>query len=179
MIICASITDKISRLYSQTQKLIYLSHWKQFGNKGKYFTSYLSFNILEQFITVITDQVLTVIFKEIQNAKYFSIIVDSMLDVSRVDQLSFVVRYVKNNGTPIKRFMWFLPNSGHKSEELTVEVMTTLFLYDLDPAFLHAQSYDNASNMAGAYSGLQSRIKKINFCSLYCSFLKFNWDMCS
>jgi len=68
------------------------------------------------------------------------------------------VRYVKDNGTPIEWFMCFLPNSGHKSDE----VMTTLSLYDLDPAFLRAQSHDNASNMAGAYSGLQARIKEIN-----------------
>lgn len=138
------------------------THIKQFGNKGKGFTSYLSFNIFEQFITVMADQVLTVIVEEIQKAKYFSIIVDSTPDVSHVDQLSFVVRYVKDNGTPIERFMCFLPNSGHKSEELTDEVITTLSLYDLDPAFLRAQSYDNASNMAGAYSGLQARIKEIN-----------------
>ncbi|XP_029345826.1 uncharacterized protein LOC100569266 [Acyrthosiphon pisum] len=108
------------------------THIEQFGNKGKGFTSYLSFNIFDQLITIMADQ------------------------------LSFVVWYVKDNGTPIERFMCFLPNSGHKSEELTDEVMTTLSLYDLDPAFLCAQSYDNASNMAGAYSGLQARIKGIN-----------------
>ncbi|XP_022163997.1 uncharacterized protein LOC111029339 [Myzus persicae] len=81
------------------------SHIEKFGNKGKGFTSYLSFNIFEQFITVMADQVLAVIVEEIQKAKYFSIIVDSTPDVSHVDQLSFVVRYVKNNGTPIERFM--------------------------------------------------------------------------
>jgi len=138
------------------------THIEKFGNKGKGFTSYLSFNIFEQFITVMADQVLTVIVEEIQKAKYFSIIVDSTPDISHVDQLSFVVRYVKNDGTPIERFMCFLPNSGHKSEELTDEVLTMLSLFDLDPAFLRAQSYDNANNMAGAYSGLQARIKEIN-----------------
>jgi hypothetical protein len=83
-------------------------------------------------------------------------------DIPHVDQLSFVVRYVKNDGTPIERFMYFLLNSGHKSEELTDEILTTLSIFDLDSAFLRAQSYDNASNMAGAYCGLQVRIKEIN-----------------
>ncbi|XP_025200207.1 zinc finger MYM-type protein 1-like [Melanaphis sacchari] len=115
------------------------THIEKFANKGKGFTSYLSFNIFEQFITVMADP-----------------------DISHVDQLSFVVRYVKNDGTPIERFMCFLPNSGHKSEELIDEVLTMLSLFDLDPIFLRAQSYDNASNMAGAYSGLQARIKEIN-----------------
>jgi hypothetical protein len=41
------------------------THIEQFGNKGKGFTSYLSFNIFEQFITVMTDQVLIVIVEEI------------------------------------------------------------------------------------------------------------------
>jgi hypothetical protein len=100
--------------------------------------TYLSLNIFEQFITVMADQVFTVIVEEIQKAKYFSIIVDSTPDISHVDQLSFVVRYIKNDGTPIERFMCFLNNSGHKSEELTDEILTTLSIFYLDPAFLRA-----------------------------------------
>lgn len=38
----------------------------------------------------------------------------------------------------------------------------TLKNYDLDIANCRRQSYDNASNMSGAYSGLQARIKEVN-----------------
>lgn len=41
---------------------------------------------------------------------------DSTPDISYVDQLAIMVWFIKNNGTPIKRFMCFLPYSEHKSE---------------------------------------------------------------
>jgi hypothetical protein len=78
------------------------SHFEKFGNKGKGkgSTYYLSFQTHEQIITLMSDTVLQIIIKEIQTAKYFSIIVDSTPDVSHVDQLSFVIRYVDGKGFP-------------------------------------------------------------------------------
>lgn len=137
------------------------SHFEKFGNKGKGSTSYLSFQTYEQIITLMSDTVLQTIVKEIQTAKYFSIIVDSTPDVSHVDQLSFVIRYVDGKGFPQERFLGFLGNTGHKSEQLCDAVLNTLVLYQLNTDNLRGQSYDNASNMSGAYSGLQTRIKKI------------------
>lgn len=61
------------------------THIDKFGNKGKGFTSYLSFNIFEKFITIMADQVLRVIIEEIKKSKYFSIIVDSTPDISHID----------------------------------------------------------------------------------------------
>jgi len=137
------------------------SHISKHANKGKASTSYLSFRTYEQFITLMSDKVLENILKEVQTAKYFSIIVDSTPDISHTDQLSFVIRYVLD-GYPKERFMCFLENTGHKSEQLADSVLTTLALYNIDLANLRGQSYDNASNMSGAYSGLQARIKEVN-----------------
>ncbi|KAF0710286.1 zinc finger MYM-type protein 1-like, partial [Aphis craccivora] len=142
------------------------SHISKYANKGKGSTSYLSFHTYEQFITLMSDKVLENILKEVQTAKYFSIIVDSTPDISHTDQLSFVIRYVLD-GYPKERFMCFLKNTGHKSEQLADSVLTTLALYNIDLANLRGQSYDNASNMSGAYSGLQARIKEVNPLAVY------------
>ena len=56
-------------------------HISKYTNKGKGSTSYLSFYTYEQFITLMSDKVLENILKEIQTAKYFSIIVDSTPDI--------------------------------------------------------------------------------------------------
>ncbi|XP_047132222.1 zinc finger MYM-type protein 1-like [Hydra vulgaris] len=88
-------------------------HIEKFGNKGKGSTSYLSFNIYEQFISIMADNVIQQMVKEIKEAKYFSISVDSTPDISHVDQLSFIFRYVQKNGCPVERFLGFLPKSGH------------------------------------------------------------------
>jgi len=44
------------------------------------------------------DQVLEPIVKELGSAKYFSVTVDSTPDISHVDQLTCVLRYVLLNG---------------------------------------------------------------------------------
>nr|XP_047138958.1 zinc finger MYM-type protein 1-like [Hydra vulgaris] len=137
-------------------------HIKKFGNKGKGSTSYLSFNIYEQFISIMADNVIQQMVKEIKEAKYFSISIDSTPDISHVDQLSFIFRYVQKNGCPVERFLGFLPNSGHKSEELADAVFLVLESHGLDINNCRGQSYDNASNMSGRYTGLQARIKKVN-----------------
>lgn len=65
------------------------------------------------------------ITKNIQNAKYFSFSVDSTPDIAHVDQLSLIVRFVKENGQPVERFLCFLPNTGHKSEDMLKAVLDT------------------------------------------------------
>ncbi|XP_065678120.1 zinc finger MYM-type protein 1-like [Hydra vulgaris] len=108
------------------------------------------------------DNVIQQMVKEIKEAKYFSISIDSTPDISHADQLSFIFRYVQKNGCPVERFLGFLPNSGHKSEELADAVFLVLESHGLDINNCRGQNYDNASNMSGRYTGLQARIKKVN-----------------
>lgn len=136
-------------------------HIKKFGNQGKGHTSYTSFHTYEQFIIIMANKVTDKIIKEVQNARYYSISVDSTPDISHKDQLSFIIRYVSENGTPVERFVCFLENIGHKSKELSDAVLTVINSYNIDISYLRGQSYDNAMNMSGIYSGLQARIKEI------------------
>ncbi|XP_025414632.1 uncharacterized protein LOC112686517 [Sipha flava] len=62
-------------------------------------------------------------------------------DVTHIDQLSFIIRYVLPIGEPVERFIGFIDDAGHKAES--------------------SQSYDNAKNMSGIYSGVQVRIKDV------------------
>lgn len=71
--------------------------------KGK--TSYLSSTTCNEFISMIAAKVMKTIVAEIKNSKYFSIIVDSTADISHIDELSLVIRYVTENGTPVERFL--------------------------------------------------------------------------
>lgn len=134
------------------------NHIKEFGNKKKGSTSYLSFTIYEEFINIMAEKVINHIIKDIKESKYYSISIDSTPDISHVDKLAFIIRYVKN-GVPVERFLEFLSNSGHKAEDLENAVLHVLESHTLDLNNCRGQSYDNAANMAGAYSGLQTRIK--------------------
>lgn len=99
-------------------------HISKYGNPGKGNTSYLSFSTYEQFIKIMSEKVINTIVDEIKSSKYFSISIDSTPDISHTDQLSFVIRYVLSNGEPIERFIGFLENVGHKSENLAESVLS-------------------------------------------------------
>ena len=141
-------------------------HLKKYGNCGKGTTSYLSANICEEFISLIGKRVQDEILKEINESKYYSIGVDLTPDVSHMDQLSFTVRYVKEN-VPTERFLEFIPIYSHGSEYLANTVLAYLAEKNIPITDCRGHSYDNASNMAGHYSGLQARIKSVNQSALY------------
>lgn len=137
-------------------------HIERFGNKGSGSTSYLSKTVYEEFVQLMGKKVLQQIVTEIKKSKYYSIIVDSTPDISHADQLAFIIRYLQSDGTPKERFIKFIDNPGHKSEQLAEIVIDTLSSLDIDIKDCRGQSYDNARNMSGAYTGLQKRIKDIN-----------------
>lgn len=134
-------------------------HLKKFGNPGKGNISYLSANICNEFIEVMGKQVLKKIINEVKSAKYFSISVDSTPDLSHIDQLTFIIRYVKDC-VPVERFLKFIPIKEHKSKYLAETILNFLEIHDIPIKDCRGQSYDNSSNMSGKYSGLQTRIKE-------------------
>ncbi|XP_029347739.1 uncharacterized protein LOC100568464 isoform X2 [Acyrthosiphon pisum] len=108
------------------------NHLETYGNPGKGNTSYISYNIYEQFINIMSKQVLNTIIQEVKASRYFSISVDSTPDISHIDQLSFCVRYVNNKGEPVERFLCFLDQIGHKADDMANAVFSVLKKYDLN-----------------------------------------------
>lgn len=121
----------------------------------------MSTTICEEFISIIATHVKEKIHGEISEAQYYSISVDSTPDVTHVDQLTFCIRYVKC-GTIIERFLEFIPIHGHTSEYLADTVHNYLKDNEIDIKNCRGQCYDNANNMAGKYTSLQTRIRDVN-----------------
>ncbi|XP_025423428.1 zinc finger MYM-type protein 1-like [Sipha flava] len=137
-------------------------HIEKYGNRGKGTPSYLSSTIYEELLLLMKNDIIKIILKELKAAKYYSLIVDSTPDIANVDQLVIALRYVLPSGVPAERFLIFIPNSGHKSKEMSNVVMDFLNSHNIPIENCRGQSYDNARNMSGQYSGLQSRIKSFN-----------------
>lgn len=136
-------------------------HIETYGNKGKGVTSYLSANICEEFIEIMGEKVFSYIIAELKKSKYYSFSVDSTPDIAHVDQLSFTVRYIVDC-LPVERFLMFIPIERHGAEYLANTVFAFLEVHDINIHDCRGQSYDNASNMSGPYSGLQTRIRDVN-----------------
>jgi hypothetical protein len=132
-------------------------HIRLHGNKGRGHTSYLSSTICEEFIQIMGKKVLSVIVEEAKLCKYYSISVDSTPDVSHVDQLTFIIRYVLPTG-PVERFLRFLPIFRHTGAHMTEIALDFLKDNNIDIQDCRGQSYDNASNMSGKYNGMQQLV---------------------
>ena len=108
------------------------------------------------------------IAQEIKAARYFSISVDFTPDIAHVDQLIIVVRYISPScHEPVMRFLMFLPIYSHTGENPADTLTKYLATCGLDIAHCRRQSYTNANNMSGQYSGMQARIRAINDYAIY------------
>jgi hypothetical protein len=132
---------------------------QNYGYRGKGSKSYLSANICNEFINIMGKKVLTTIISEIKAVKQYSIIVDSTSDLSHVDQLTFIVRFVKD-GKLIERLLHFLSIEEHKTQYIADTVLDFLENLKIPIKNCRGQSYDIAVNMVGKYFGLLARIKE-------------------
>lgn len=73
---------------------------------------------------VLAEEVRTVIKSAINRSKYYALIVDSTPDVSHVDQLTIILRYVDGKGFVHERFLAFLSNTGHKGHLAVIDFLT-------------------------------------------------------
>jgi hypothetical protein len=139
------------------------NHLKEFGNAGRGSISYLSSTIVEEFIAILAEQVRNGIVAEITNSKYFSVSVDSTPDLTHVDQLTVIIRYVNEQFESVERFLTFLQiERSHTGQNLADCLLAYLDSQSIDIMNCRGQSYDNASNMSGRYNGMQARLKAIN-----------------
>jgi hypothetical protein len=129
-------------------------HLARYGNKGRGVPFYLSSTILDEFILQLSDLLKNKTVTKLKQTKYYSIIVDSTSDISHSDQLTFVIRYVLPDGTPVERFISFIPNASRKAQSMEGAVLSTLGSLNIDLGDCRGQSYDNAANMSGTYNGL-------------------------
>ena len=93
---------------------------------------------------------------------YFSVSVDSTPDITHSDQLTIIIRYVHMmDHQPVERFLTFIISRVTQNR-----VLLTLLQYFLDQVInfkkCHGQTYENASNMRGTYTGMQRILKNKN-----------------
>ena len=128
-------------------------HINHNANQRQGHTSYLSKTICEELIDLMANRVKEQIISEVKATKYFSVSVDSIPDITHMDQRTCILRYVLPSG-PVERYLTFLEMHGHtgKNWQSLLEFLNTHRINVMD---CHGQSYDNASNMSGKYNGMQ------------------------
>lgn len=141
-------------------------------NDSKKHVKYLSWKIQDELIAILASDVRNSICDEVKKCSWFSIILDSTQDITKIDQVSVIIRYVfveyENHTLDIREsFLGFFALQNHGSSDYAELLLKILTKFGLDIKKCRGQGYDGASVMSGAHFGVQKRIINIVPTALY------------
>ena len=143
--------------------------------------TYRSKSIQNELIESCGKHIRQKISKEIQSARFFSVIADEASDCSQTEQLSLVIRFIDENSTIREEFVEFVKCESTSAEYLTNKITQAVENLSLNMRNLRGQAYDGAGNMAGSKSGVSTRIRNVYPKALYfhCSSHRLNLAVAS
>lgn len=155
-----------------------LSHVTSLKTKGRKELSFISWDRQNLLTESVSGHIANKIVTDIQASSIFSVSVDSTFDVSRREQVSFIVRYVDDTNGKVMERLIALKESPLTTGAVLAEVFDNVFKqYNIEwKKYLVGQFYDGAANMSGQYNGLQAKIIEQNPHALYvwCSAHRLN-----
>ena len=96
------------------------------------------------------------ISEEINEAGFYSLIVDETKDIEKAEQLSIVIRYVKEKNVH-ERFLTYVHAEALDAQSLTLDTLLECNIL-IDRCV--CQCYDGASVMSGRCNGVQAKVRK-------------------
>lgn len=128
---------------------------------------YLQHDFINEILEIISHATMREVIGEIKTAKYFGIMVDEAVDVSKKEQVYLNARIVLPDLSVEERFLGFYETSGTTSEVLVNIIQDVLTRYDVKIENLRGQCYDGASNMSGHTAGVQTKIRELENRAIY------------
>ena len=121
---------------------------------------YTHHSVQNAVLEILSEIILEEITEEIREAEYFTILVDETKDLSKTEQLTFVIRYTFECDVH-EEFIGFRATEDLNAESLSGAIQDELKQIGINIKNLVAQGYDGAAVMSGKCSGVQQRIKEI------------------
>lgn len=145
------------------------SHLSKIQNsKKKNRLTFLSNISQNNMLCVLGEMVRENILLKIKKSRVFSFIIDTTTDVSNIEQLSLVIRFINENEEVEERLVALENVSDARGIGMFNVLCNICQKYDIDwENQLCAQSYDGASSMQGQYSGVRAYIQEKNPRAIY------------
>jgi hypothetical protein len=149
---------EISSLVARWNKEL-ADHLSKSSQNAKGYPSYTSPSSQNEMIETIAHLIKADIADEVKMSKFYSICLDTTKDLSKNDQLSFVVRYVSPSGEIIEALLDMEHVKEANASGLFETLTSILNKHGLSIKNIRGQGYDGCSTMRGQYTGLQARVK--------------------
>ena len=121
---------------------------------------WLSPEIQNELLGITADFIRQAIVKDVQEAKFYSIIVDETTDVSNQEQVSLCLRYMRN-GKAVETFFGFQTTKSTDGKTLFLLIKEVLENAGFSFSGIVGQCFDGAANMSGAKKGVAARVKEV------------------
>lgn len=113
---------------------------------------YLSNRSQNGFIDLLGMEILKSIKIDINSSPFFSIILDTTQDITRKDQMSIVIRYIKIDEVGLRvveSFLGFKQMMEQSAKDFEIEILQFLENNNISLDKCRGQGYDGAANMSG------------------------------
>ena len=164
---------------NENSNLIQLLKLSSNPNMKKYLkeNNYLSHDITSEIIKEMYRTVLENILAQIKGANFFAIVIDETRDISGIEQLSVVIRWVSQDYIVYEDIIGFHQADVCNAESLVKIIKTALLSVGLDIKQLRGQTYDGASVLQGHKSGVAKQILSLNQKALSTHCLNHNLNL--
>uniref|UniRef100_H3A856 TTF-type domain-containing protein n=1 Tax=Latimeria chalumnae TaxID=7897 RepID=H3A856_LATCH len=126
---------------------------------------YLGKNIQNELIDLLASKIRGKILSMVKESKYYSVILDCMLDISHMEQIAMIVRFVSTRPGNVEIqecFLAFVKLDDSSGEGMTEVLLQKLNEMGLPLADMRGQSYDNGANMKGKNKEVQKWVRELN-----------------
>ncbi|GFV55748.1 zinc finger MYM-type protein 1 [Trichonephila clavipes] len=114
-------------------------------------------------VCINVKSVIEEIIHRVKQAKYYVFLLDCTRDVSRIEQMSIILRFCNSStGAIEEHFVGFIAFAETTGEYITNSILQKLERNGLDIENCRGQGYDNDANMVGINKGVRTRILNIN-----------------
>ncbi|XP_050529651.1 uncharacterized protein LOC126899133 isoform X2 [Daktulosphaira vitifoliae] len=135
----------------------------QLINEKQLAQHYLSHDIQNELIKLMSKKVIEEIISKVKLVKYYAFMLDCTRDISRVEQMSIILRFCNTSTGDIEEhFIGFIVVDSTTGEHLTNIILHELKSNGLDIQDCRGQGFDNGANMVGINKGVKTRILNIN-----------------
>ncbi|CAF4909838.1 unnamed protein product, partial [Rotaria sp. Silwood1] len=136
-----------------------LNSWFNDNKFKSHHVTYRSARSQDEFIEQIGTYLIRLIVQQVQNAPFYSVMIDSTPDCSHREIYSLVIRYVDNDLNIYERVIALKELPTKTGQAICDFILTILHDYQISTDCLVGQCYDNAPSMSGCRRGVQNCMK--------------------